>query len=77
MVCVITHADSLLARSNAAPVDTPAQLAKKTALRAKFINKLTPIDFVEDPAPTATPSMTRTSQTPPATSKASKAPRPN
>jgi hypothetical protein len=43
-----THADSLLARLEDAPADTPAQLAEKAALRAKFIGKLTPADFVED-----------------------------
>jgi hypothetical protein len=42
------HADSLLARLEDAPADTPAQLAEKAALRAKFIGKLTPADFVED-----------------------------
>ena len=43
-----THADSLLARLEDAPADTPAQLAEKAALRAKFISKLIPTDFVED-----------------------------
>ncbi|MES2440922.1 MAG: hypothetical protein V4584_17790 [Verrucomicrobiota bacterium] len=43
-----THADSLLARLEDAPADTPAQLAEKAALRAKFIGKLIPADFVED-----------------------------
>ena len=45
---VKTHADSLLARLEDAPADTPAQLAEKAALRAKFIGKLIPADFVED-----------------------------
>ncbi|MGL4401911.1 MAG: hypothetical protein ACRCXD_18780 [Luteolibacter sp.] len=43
-----THADSLLARLEDAPADAPAQLAEKAALRAKFIAKLIPADFVED-----------------------------
>ena len=43
-----THADSLLVRLEDAPADTPAQLAEKAALRAKFISKLIPTDFVED-----------------------------
>jgi hypothetical protein len=43
-----THTDSLLARLEDAPSDTPAQLAEKAPLRAKFIGKLTPADFVED-----------------------------
>jgi hypothetical protein len=49
------HADSLLARledvltaTPSRPADTPAQLAEKSALRAKFIGKLIPADFVED-----------------------------
>ena len=43
-----THADALLARLADAPGDIPALLAEKAALRAKFIGKLTPTDFVED-----------------------------
>jgi hypothetical protein len=43
-----THADSLLARLEDALADTPAQLAEKAALRAQFIGKLIPADFVED-----------------------------
>ena len=43
-----THADSQLARLEDAPADTPAQLAEKAALRAKFIGKLIPADFVQD-----------------------------
>jgi hypothetical protein len=43
-----THADSLLARLQDAPADPTAQLAEKAALRAKFIGKLIPADFVED-----------------------------
>ena len=43
-----THADSLLARLEDTPTDAPAQLAEKAALRAKFIGKLIPADFVED-----------------------------
>ena len=43
-----THADSLLARLENAPTDTPAQLAEKAALRAQFIAKLIPADFVHD-----------------------------
>ena len=43
-----THADSLLTRLENAPGDTPALLAEKAALRAKFIGKLIPTDFVED-----------------------------
>ncbi len=43
-----THADSLLARLEDASADTPAQLAEKAALRAKFIGKLIPTDFVQD-----------------------------
>ena len=43
-----THADSVLARLEDAHADTPDQLAEKAALRARFIGKLTPADFVED-----------------------------
>ena len=43
-----THADSLLTRLEDAPTDTPAQLAEKAALRAQFISKLIPTDFVQD-----------------------------
>lgn len=43
-----THADALLARLEDAPADTPARLAEKAALRAKFIGKFIPADFVED-----------------------------
>jgi len=43
-----THADSLLLLLEDAATDTPAQLAAKAALRAKFIGKLIPADFVED-----------------------------
>ncbi len=51
---VTTHADSLLKllEDNTAPVadggDTPAQLAAKAALRAKFVAYELPADFVED-----------------------------
>ena len=43
-----THADSLLARLEDSPTDTPAQLVEKAALRAQFIAKLIPADFVHD-----------------------------
>lgn len=43
-----THADSLLARLEDRPTDTPAILAEKAALRAKFIQQFIPADFVQD-----------------------------
>jgi hypothetical protein len=45
---VTTHADSLLTLLEDAAADTPAQLAAKAALRAKFIAYELPADFVED-----------------------------
>ena len=45
---VLTHADALLALLEDRPVDTPAQTAAKTALRAKFVAYELPADFVTD-----------------------------
>lgn len=45
---VATHADSLLQQFEDQAQDTPAQLAEKAALRAKFIAYELPEDFVED-----------------------------
>jgi hypothetical protein len=45
---VTTHADSLLNFLEDSASDTPAQLAAKAALRAKFIAYELPADFVED-----------------------------
>jgi len=45
---VLTHADALLALLEDQPADTPAQLAAKTALRAKFVAYDLPADFVTD-----------------------------
>ncbi len=45
---VATHADSLLALLEDQAADSPAVLAEKAALRAKFIAYELPADFVED-----------------------------
>lgn len=45
---ITTHADALLQLLEDQPADTPAQLAVKAALRAKFIVYELPADFVED-----------------------------
>ncbi|MFA6290075.1 MAG: hypothetical protein WC661_22035 [Opitutaceae bacterium] len=45
---MLTHADALLALLEDQPDDTPAQLAAKTALRAKFVEYELPADFVTD-----------------------------
>lgn len=45
---VTTHADALLLLLEDQPTDTPAELAAKAALRAKFIDYEMPADFVED-----------------------------
>lgn len=45
---VTTHADSLLSLLEDAATDSPAQLAAKAALRAKFTAYELPADFVED-----------------------------
>ncbi len=45
---VTTHSDSLLSRLENQAADTPAQLAAKSALRAKFIAYELPADFVAD-----------------------------
>ncbi|MES2477370.1 MAG: hypothetical protein V4640_16405 [Verrucomicrobiota bacterium] len=45
---ITTHADALLDLLENKPTDTPAQLAAKAALRARFVTYELPADFVTD-----------------------------